>query len=176
MHELAEYVDLKAASERLRTTPKKYLSGVGRNCSLFDSLRGWAYRWVDDYKTLGRDSWMKRVEQQAEKLNTFVHPLPFGEVRSISKSVGKWTWQRYTGSYGSKLDTIALAEQGLTPDTFSLLQSSLGRMGNEKRWGNNDDKKAEALRLKSEGMNQAAIAQTLEVNQATVSRWLKLNK
>lgn len=176
MHELAEYVDLKAASARIRATPKRYQSGVGRNCSLFDSLRGWAYRWVDDYKALGRDSWMDRVEQQAEKLNTFVHPLPFSEVRSISKSVGKWTWQRYTGSYGTKLDTIALAEQGLTPESFSLLQSNLGRMGMEKRWGNNDDKKSEALRLKSQGMKQTAIAQALEVNQATVSRWLKGGK
>lgn len=173
MHEMAEYVDLKAASARIRATPKKYQSGVGRNCSLFDSLRTWAYRWVDDYKSLGSDAWMERVQQQAEKLNTFVDPLPFSEVKSVAKSVGKWTWQHYTASHGRALTELDLAEQGLTPETFSLVQSNLGKMGMEKRWGNNSEKQAEALRLKSQGMNQMAIAQSLGVNQATVSRWLK---
>lgn len=176
MQELAEYVDLKAASARIRATPKKYQSGVGRNCSLFDSLRGWAYRWVDDYKSLGRDAWMERVYQQAEKLNTFVDPLPFSEVKSVAKSVGTWVWKRYTGSHGRKLDVIALAEQGLTPETFSLVQSNLGKMGMKKRWGDNEPKAVKAIEMKASGMTQKQIAAALEVSQGTISNWLKKSK
>lgn len=173
LSELSEYVDLTAATERIRKTPKRYRSGVERNCSLFDSLRGWAYRWLRDYKDLGRDVWMQRVLEQCERFNTFNKPLPISEVKSIAKSVGKWTWQNYTGHSGRCTTAADLAADGLTPETFSLLQSSLGTLGNEKRWGDNDKKIADAMRLASIGVRQKEIAARLNVNQGTVSRWLK---
>lgn len=167
--ELAEYVDLNAADERIRKTPKKYRQGVGRNCSLFDSLRAWAYKWVGDYRAGGLERWIEVVRDKAEKLNTFLEPLPTNEVKATARSVAKWTFQHYTGSLGPG----SLAEAGLTPETFALVQSNLGKMGNAKRWGDNTDKRGQARRLKDAGATQVEIAQQLEVNQATVSRWLK---
>lgn len=80
--------------------PRKLIESVGwgRNCMLFDELRKWAYPRITSAKTAGLDSWHYACLKQAENLNKFNVPLPFSEIRSISKSVAKWTWNTYTGS------------------------------------------------------------------------------
>lgn len=167
--ELAEWVDLNAATERLRRTPKRHRHGIGRNCSLFDSLRTWAYRWVNEYRVSGLERWMVAVLEKAEKLNTFIDPLPASEIRATARSVAKWVWSHYDG----KQTASSLAADGLTPEAFSMVQSQLGKMGNTKRWGDNGDKQKQAAAMRSQGMTQARIAQALGVTQKTVSVWLK---
>lgn len=170
--ELAEYVDLDAADKRIRKTPKKHRKGIGRNCSLFDSLRSWAYRWVGDYRGAGVERWSEVVLSKAEKLNTFLDPLPYSEIRAIARSVAKWTYKHYDGT----MTASSLAVDGLTPKAFSLLQSSLGKMGNSKRWGDNSEKRDQAIALRKEGVRQQQIALRLEVSQGTVSNWLRAAK
>lgn len=169
LNELAEYVDLNEADKRIRRTPKKHRKGIGRNCSLFDSLRTWAYKWVSDYRGAGMERWGEVVLAKAEKLNTFTDPLPHSEVKATARSVARWTYGKYDG----RLTASSLAADGLTPESFSLLQSNLGKMGNAKRWGDSSDKRAQARQMSEQGMSTRAIAAALEVNQSTVSRWLK---
>lgn len=168
LNELAEYVDLDAADKRVRRTPKKHRKGIGRNCSLFDSLRTWAYKWVGDYRGAGMDRWAAVVLEKAERLNTFTDPLPHSEVRATARSVAKWTFSQYDG----KLTASSLAADGLTPESFSLLQSNLGKMGMAKRWGDNTAKRAEARTMRAQGMKQADIGEALGVSQKTISKWL----
>ena len=169
LHELAEWVDLDASDKRVRTTPKRLQVGLGRNCNLFNGLRTWCYRWLPEYRPGGFDHWHGAVRNKAEKLNTFIDPLPNSEIRATAKSIAKWVWDRYTGR-----KTIAhLAEDGLTPATFSLLQSNLGKMGMANRWGDNSAKQTEAVRMYAGGLTQKQIADELEVSQQTVSRWVK---
>lgn len=170
LNELAEYVDLDAADKRIRKTPKKHRQGIGRNCSLFDSLRTWAYKWVSEYRDAsdGLERWYVVVLAKAEKLNTFTEPLPFSEVKATARSVAKWTYNRYDG----KLTESSLANAGMTPEVFSMVQSNLGKMGNAKRWGDNSVKKEEAKVLRTRGLRQVEIAEQLGVSQKTVSKWL----
>jgi len=166
--ELAEYVDLVEADKRIRKTPKTHRKGVGRNCSLFDSLRTWAYKWVGDYRAGGLERWTEVVLAKAEKLNTFADPLGFSEVKATARSVAKWTFNHYDG----KMTPSSLAATGLTPEAFSLLQSNLGKMGMAKRWGDNTEKRAQAVALRAQGLKQVEIAAQLGVTQKTVSKWL----
>jgi len=169
LSELAEYVDLDAANERIRKTPKKHRQGIGRNCSLFDSLRTWAYKWVEEYRGgRGLEAWEVAVLAKAEKLNTFKEPLGGSEVKATARSVARWTFNHYDG----KLTESSLASAGMTPEIFSMVQSNLGKMGNAKRWGNNASKKAEAQVLRARGLRQVEIAGLLGVTQKTVSKWL----
>lgn len=170
LNELAEYVDLEAADKRIRKTPKKNRQGVGRNCCLFDSLRTWAYKWVGEYRSgrHGLEAWEVAVLAKAEKLNTFREPLSFNEVKATARSVARWTYNHYDG----KLTESSLAEAGMTPEIFSMVQSNLGKLGNAKRWGDNTAKKAEAKVLRAQGLRQVEIAELLEVTQKTVSKWL----
>lgn len=170
--ELAEYVDLDAAAERIRKTPREHRSGLGRNCSLFDSLRSWAYRWVGEYARLSFDKWLQEVHARAEKLNTFTSPLPASEIKATARSVAKWTWEKYSG----RMNASSLAADGLTPEAFSLVQSNLGKLGNAKRWGDSSEKRRQAAAMAKAGLRQKEIAATLEVSQGTVSNWLKSNK
>jgi hypothetical protein len=86
--------------------------GLGRNCNLFDSLRKIAYREVLRFKKDGnRAGFAERMENLASHLNhEFQVPLGFSEVRSIARSVTKWTWHRFS------------------VDDFSKIQSWRGRM------------------------------------------------
>lgn len=169
LSELAEYVDLDAADKRIRKTPKEHRHGIGRNCSLFDSLRSWAYRWVNDYRNAGFDAWQTSIMARAETLNIFIDPLPLSEIRATARSVAKWTWRHYDG----KMTASSLAADRLTPEAFSLVQSNLGKLGNLKRWGDSTDKRAQAFEMKAEGMTQKEIAAALNVSQGSVSNWLK---
>ena len=136
---------------------------------MFNSLRTWCYKWVSEYQGGSLDRWHEAVRGKADKLNTFKAPLPASEIKATAKSVAKWTWSNYTG----KMTASSLAEDGLTPETFSLLQSNLGKMAMAKRWGDNSEKKAEAIKMAAGGLSSRKIAAGLAVNQSTVIRWIK---
>jgi hypothetical protein len=71
--------------------------GIGRNCTLFDNLRGWAYKAIrqgwPDY-----NRWLIAVEQRAFSYNNFPVALSINEVRATAKSVARWTYGNITDS------------------------------------------------------------------------------
>lgn len=89
---LACHLDLDHASMDLRR--KVAPVGLGRNCTLFDGLRFFAYRerrrpegW------LAYDFFRSVIEWRGLGLNMeFPTPLPTREVQGIAKSIAKWTW------------------------------------------------------------------------------------
>jgi hypothetical protein len=86
---LADYVDLPRYTDKRRHVS---LYGLGRNCTMFENLRRWAYgaircHWRDF------DDFRGACLLQAGEYNTFPAPLPVSELRSTSRSVAKWTWQ-----------------------------------------------------------------------------------
>jgi len=85
--ELADYVDLRSPSKS--SLP---IVGLGRNCAVFDYVRHWSYRNVGQYSSV--ESWYQAVLAQVMAANQFPVPLPESEVRSIGRSITKWTWQR----------------------------------------------------------------------------------
>lgn len=73
--------------------------GLGRNCMIFDQLRAFAYREVVAFKRSNRsvEAWRSRLITVAQGMNgPFAEPLSSFEVRSIAKSVAKWTWRHFT--------------------------------------------------------------------------------
>ena len=73
-----------------RKISRREAVGFGRNVSLFDSLRAWAYRARLEYSRF--ETWQDTCLRHAESLNTFAAPLPLSELRSTARSVAKWTW------------------------------------------------------------------------------------
>ena len=104
----------------MRFDPSPKLTfGAGRNVTVFDELRSIAYREVRRFKSDGAswDAWFSRLEAVAVGINRqFPRPLNASSVRSITKSVAKWTWQRFT------------------LEKFSARQSFLGKLGMASRW------------------------------------------
>lgn len=152
--ELAEWVDLP------KHLPKKKPEeiGLGRNVTVFEWLRQYAYRHIRYYKQDVRNFvlWQSHLNCKALQRNgDFTHPLQGNEVWHIAKSVSKWTWRQFD---------IAASDR-----RFSELQAHRSK----QRWGCNEDKQTSARLMAAAGRSSRQIAQELEVNQSTVVRWLK---
>lgn len=113
--ELAEYVTLP------KRLPRRESFGVGRNCTLFDELRAWAYQWIRQYKRNGAspEQWRDAILGQAERMNVFDTPLASSEVRALARSVAKWTWRHFNDARFSEIQS-ARGKLGGRPKTTTL--------------------------------------------------------
>lgn len=152
LNEMAEFVDLSKFNDKRRRMPN---TGMGRNCNLFDSTRHWSYKairqgWPEF------DQWLLACQQRVEMYNgRLPAPLPVSEVRSIAKSVAKWTHRN-------------MSEQG-----FSELQAARGsRKGQKVR----DENLQRCLALSEAGWSQRMIAEELGIAQSTIGDWLRASK
>lgn len=164
--ELAEYLP-KIEKHRPYRHHKVEELGLGRNVTLFDFLRHWAYRNVRQFKGGGLEgwnAWLSKVNSMGLCRNAeFKHPLHGKEVWHVAKSVAKWTWRRF--------DIEA------SDARFSALQAYRGSIGGKKgmaaRWGNNEDKQASAKLMAAAGRSLREISVELGVGKSTVGRWLE---
>lgn len=71
-------------------------AGLGRNVTLFDTTRKWAYgQWWSHREGTSTD-WLQLLLQHSHAVNTeFTTPLPFVEVRATAYSIGKWIWRNF---------------------------------------------------------------------------------
>lgn len=92
MAELSDDIDLSAHKEGGRGSKRLVVSGLGRNCSMFDVVRFWAYESISQYWGPGQyDSWCRAVLHECQLVNGgFQVPLPFSEVKATSRSIAKW--------------------------------------------------------------------------------------
>ena len=160
--ELAEWLPGldKFIPKRLGQRPAEQV-GLGRNVTLFDRLREWAYRAIRTYWGGGIDgwnSWIAACNGKALSYNgDFPIPLQPVEVWHIAKSVAKWTWRNTT-------------QQG-----FGAWQAAVGRRGGvasgKVRRCQAEETRARALELMSGGLTQAAAARVLGIHKNTISRW-----
>ena len=153
---LADFVDLP------KKLPKKLeVVGLGRNVTMFEKGRRWAYTAVRDY--LHHNSsleWERAVRAQIEAINAgFEVPLPYSEVKATAKSIARWVWQRF--SYGE----------------FSAIQAKRGAKGCKKggaaRSAKYTELRIQAKQLHEQGMNNTEIGKQLGVNRRTVIRWFE---
>lgn len=132
LDELTEHLtvaDFMPPSSWQRTKRKKPV-GLGRNCTLFETARTWAYReirkhWGDP------DGLADAISITAHDLNgQFSEPLPITEAETIARSISKWIITR------SRMwaDGAEAYER-----TFRTIQTARGRKGGrrsaEVRWG-----------------------------------------
>ena len=89
LNELAEVVNLNTARVKKGSRAVK---GNGRNCTVFDDLRFWAYN--QDKKQFTYEQWQQRCYTQAVAYNAFENPLPPEELIGIARSVAKYTYYK----------------------------------------------------------------------------------
>lgn len=152
---LADFVDLP------KKLPKKLeVVGLGRNVTMFEKGRHWAYKAIRDYMHHSSShDWERAVKTHMEAINSsFEVPLPYSEVKATAKSIAKWVWQRF--SYGE----------------FSAIQAKRGAKGCKKggvvRSAKYVELRIQAKQLHDQGMNNTQIAKQLNVARMTVIRWL----
>jgi hypothetical protein len=152
---LADYVDLPSYADRRRKMPEY---GLGRNVTLFNWLRKWAYREVKQHWDAGFDSFFEAVQVQAATLNThFDTPMWWSEVRHIVKSVSKWTWKHFT------------------PEELSRIQRARKLKDSERRRAEAAKRQQQVLEFMRENPNasHSEIARQTGIPRPTVIRYTK---
>jgi hypothetical protein len=142
--------------------PKKLeMIGIGRNVTMFENGRRWAYKAIRDYMHHNSShDWDNAVITHLRAINEgFEQPLPYSEVRATGRSIAKWVWQRF--SYGE----------------FREIQSKRGTKGGKKggasRSRQYEPKREKAIQMKANGMSIKAIAEELKVHRNSISSWIK---
>ena len=149
---LADFVDLP------KRIPKKLeMAGLGRNVTMFEKGRHWAYKAIRDYMHHSSSlEWERAVRAQIEAINSsFEVPLPYSEVKATAKSIAKWVWQRF--SYGD----------------FSEIQAKRGAKGGKAKGKAYAEKRELAIKLKCDGLSYTQISDQLQVSRRSVINWCK---
>ena len=149
---LADFVDLP------KKLPKKLeVVGLGRNVTMFEKGRRWAYTAIRDYMHHhSSHEWERAVRAKIEAINsTFEQPLPHSEVKATAKSIAKWVWQRF--SYGD----------------FSEIQAKRGAKGGKAKGQAYALKREQAKELRQTGLSYTEVAKQLNVSRRSIIGWCK---
>lgn len=102
--DLAECVELESITPWGKG-PDLDAASHSRHCMLFENLRFFAYSIVNHEREHGSyEHFMQRLTAHAHNSNqfrsrgSFLDDLPMSSIRSTVRSVGRWTWSRYTGN------------------------------------------------------------------------------
>lgn len=157
---LSEFVDLAPYNRKnRRNIPEQ---GLGRNCLLFERLRRWAYRTVDQFRVGGMpfEAWHKAVLGKAEDYNGgFNDPLMVPEVKATAKSIANWTWTRYIGR--------------LPDEQFAAIQAERGRRSGRTRLAQSQTRAEQARSLREAGKSNREIGEILSIHPKSVPRLLR---
>ena len=121
-----------------RQMPRKpeRAAGLGRNVTMFDTARKWAYgQWWAHHDGPVRE-WETAVLQYCHHINTqFGSELPFPEVQATAQSISRWIWRNFT------------------EESYRARQAELGRRGGSVV----TPKKIEANRRRATRFDRAAV-------------------
>lgn len=123
--ELHDYIDL---SKRAITAES---NGLSRNCDMFDIVRYKAYQTAKTYQESGKpDLFFNSLLRYAETHNNFKNQLSLNEIRSIVRSVAKWTFKNYDGSgkvVNRGRDKLAFLDHLSDKQTYSAIKTNKQR-------------------------------------------------
>lgn len=155
--ELAEYLTLPA-----KLPKQAQLVGLGRNCTLFNSVRRWAYREVLAHKISGtQETFGAAVLKVCDSFNHFPEPLPASEVKATAKSIARWVWKKYTGR--------------MTDEQFAQVQAERAQKGKGvPRYHHTPERRLQAvLEARQPNAKQVEVAKAYGVTTRTLRNWLK---
>ena len=168
LDELADYVDLETKPKPTEEE-KKEVSGLGRNCMLFDTVRFWAYKAIREHLGSSFDSWYKEVLERSKIANgAFLEPLPYSEVKATAKSIAKWVWRNHHSAEFQAMFSEKQARKGRKGGLAS--DSSHGGKARSAKYS---DIRQEALKQYIQGVKKAEIVRRLKISKMTLDRWLK---
>ncbi len=165
LDELADYVDLE-------NKPKKSeneVSGLGRNCIMFDVVRKWAYEAIRAHLSGGYDLWYAEVLKVAINANeAFLDPLGYSEVKATAKSVARWVWRNHgSAEFQSRFSAVQTTRANIG------VQKANPSKGGKARSQQYSDIRQEALKLHLMGVKVTQIAKQLGISRPSVYAYLK---
>lgn len=150
---LADFVELPK-----KLTKRQEESGLGRNCTLFDTVRKWAYKAIREHRGSTYDIWFDKVLNQCQNVNTgFQEKLPHSEIKATAKSIARYCWKKDAYCYQEFIDR----------------QIRKGSLGGKARSDQFEHRRKEAKGLRDNGLSIREIAKKMEVSPTSIQKWLK---
>lgn len=163
---LADYLDLRTANGLVIDAGY----GLGRNCTIFEKTRQWAYRairrgWPD------LPQWSAACFERATAYNLqFSNPLIDNEVKAIAKSIARWTHKRFTekafAQYVAQTHTSEI--QSVRGAKGGIVGGKISKGGGRPTVGTYEIIN-EIHELKVQGHSHRMIARKLNISPSTVS-------
>lgn len=102
-------------------------TGTGRNVTIFDEVRQYAYRQVLKFKKAGKDECAFRqhlmdMASEVNRCNYKKNGLVIAELFGIAKSVAKWTWAEFTLAKFSAKQSARIARRWSGKETAEKLR------------------------------------------------------
>ena len=159
---LADFVELQELKTDLRE-----VSGLGRNCTLFDTVRKWAYTAVRAHRGGIYNTWLEEVTKQCLSVNeAFLEPLPYSEVKATAKSIATYCWKKDAYCYQEFIDRQA--RKGALGGKKS--NSSNGGKARSEKY---KESKLKAINYWKQGFSLREIADKLGVSKSSIGNWIK---
>ena len=161
---LADFIELPK-----KLSKKQEVSGLGRNCTLFDTVRKWAYKAIRAHLNGGYDIWYAEVLKVAINANeVFLDPLGYSEVKATAKSVARWVWRNHgSAEFQSRFSAVQTTRANIG------VQKANPSKGGKARSQQYSDIRQEALKLHLMGVKVTQIAKQLGISRPSVYAYLK---
>lgn len=97
---LADFIELPK-----KLSKKQEVSGLGRNCTMFNTVRKWAYKAIRAHRGGIYNNWLDEVVKHCLSVNeAFLEPLPYSEVKATAKSIATYCWKKDAYCYQEFID------------------------------------------------------------------------
>lgn len=161
-YELGELVEWLKQDLNYYQEKETVVAGLGRNVTLFDTVRHWAYKSIRLYRSGERSrlrvAWEAEVLNYSHSINAqFTICLSHAEVKATAKSIAKYCWKNDSNAHQAFLERQALR----------------GKRGGLAKGEVSAEKREQARFLIAEGLTQRAVALELAVTERTIRNWLK---
>lgn len=161
--DLYDFFDYLELPKKILVEPYLFNWGLGRNCTLFEEMRRYAYSAIREYNyDTTIDTFIDIIYQKASTYNKiyFDIPLQSNEVLHTCRSIGKWVYRNFSET------------------KFSQIQSERAKRLAEKRKSKmrNDYIEVFDYHMKNPKLSVRQLAIALGVSPATVSRAINYSK
>ena len=174
LSELAAHIDIEYTPNWTEKENKD--TSHSRNCTLFESLRRFAYSVVDHYREHSHfEAFKSRLEEYAQQCNDFTKRgfsanLKFSEIKATAKSVARWTWENYV-----ERDFVNRGVMNLDDSlTLEERQSLAAKRTHRERRSNSAQKVLDATKKLVAGglkVTYSAIARVSKLCRQTVKKY-----
>lgn len=179
LQELSEYIpDLNRFNDKRRKLPEY---GLGRNVTLFNRLRLWAYKAINEHRGGDFDTWHSFVQEKARAYNDFASPMDWNEIKHTAKSVATWVWKRAPASAlrfsrvqatrGAARHERFKEEHGIV--AYERAQAKAGAAGAAKKRADTEARIIAAigdLTTRGERISMGAVARLIGVSKPALSQ------
>lgn len=137
LEELRDGLGAHMPPPRWLTTQRANPVGLGRNCTIFETARFWAYREIRNHWG-DSEGLAHAIRARVNELNTeYSVPLPSNEANDIANSISRWITTR------SNMWTDG---QVVYEATFATIQSARGKKGGVKSGESRRSKEADLIK------------------------------